>query len=62
MMPNFCLQYFLQSACALSVSLAAAAFVNFLVTKHSSTIVSDQFAIGQQGESTEKRILAYIYK
>lgn len=52
--------YFLQSACALSVSLAAAAFVNFLVTKHSSTIVSDQFAIGQQGENRKKNPCIYL--
>lgn len=57
MMANFCLQYFLQSARALSVSLVAAAFANFLVTKHSSTTVSDQFAIGQYGENIEKRML-----
>lgn len=61
MMANFCLSYFLQSACALPVSLAAAAFVNFLVTKHSSTIVSDRFASGQQGKNIGKKKNVCIY-
>lgn len=62
MMTKFCLQCFLQCVCALPVSLAATVFVNFLVTKLSRTIVSDQFKIIQLGGKIIEAIFAYNYK
>lgn len=62
-MANCCLWCFPESARALSVTLAEAAFVHFLVTKHSSTIVSDQFTVGQKStEGTQQQKEARVHK